>query len=153
VGSSRQGIQTLVEKVLGFDLKPRNKEIVWFHMGAFSWHWMLEAGVGLPFGYGRGVSPAQFVFTQRPDGKCIGYNDGARVTGNEARLMARLARFVAEYQRNLWNIYERTPEKERERMKDPRWESLYNVPVRRDFIDLTEQFADWAEHSRGFRVY
>jgi hypothetical protein len=137
---------------MGFDLKPRNKAAGFFHMGAFSWHWMLEAGVGLPFCYGKGIEPAQFVYGGRKDGLCIGYNDGARITASEARTMATLARWVADYQDAVHRLHDEATEEARKR-----WESdphrIYSLPVRRDFIKLARDFADWAEKSGGFRVY
>ena len=67
---------------MGYDLRPRNKAAGEFQMGAFSWCWMLDNGVGLPVGYGPGFAPGQFIYRTRPDGKCIGHNDGARISTN-----------------------------------------------------------------------
>lgn len=137
---------------MGYDLSPRNKSAGTFHAGAFSWSWALEAGLGLPFGHGRGIKPAQFVYSGRPDGLCLSYNDGARVTAKEARLMATVARWICEYQDNVWNVWNSYSEEQREAMRTDK-NGLYHLPVRRDFIDRLRAFADWAETSGGFRVY
>lgn len=121
-------------------------------MGTFSWSWMLENGVGLPVGYGRGFGPGQFIYLARPDGLCVGYNDGARVSASEAKQMAQVARWLADYQDALYREWEKIPEAERERMIEST-RLNYNVPVRRDFVEKVRAFAAWAEKSGGFRVY
>lgn len=119
-------------------------------MGAFSWGWMLDAGVGLPVGYGPGFRPAQFIYRKRPDGKCIAYNDGARVSAKEAKQMATIARLVAEYQDMLHSEWEKLDEQERQNIGNS---TVCKGPVRRDFVEKVRAFADWAEKSGGFRVY
>lgn len=135
---------------MGFDLKPRNKAAGGHSMGAFSWAWMLDAGVGLPLGVGPGFSPGSFVYKTRPDGNCVHYNDGAKVNSAEAKQMAQLARWVADYQDSLYELYMKEPEERRKHMQD---NTLYKVPVRRDFVERVRAFADWAEKSGGFRIY
>lgn len=135
---------------MGFDLRPRNKSAGIHSMGAFSWSWMLDAGVGLPVGYGPGSSPGSFVYRDRPDGRCVGYNDRARVTAAEAKQMAQVARWVADYQDDLYATFMKEPEENRKRMSDSH---IYKLPVRRDFVEKVRAFADWAEKSGGFRVY
>lgn len=137
---------------MGFDLHPRNKAAGNFHMGAFSWHWMLEAGVGLPFGYGKGIEPAQFVCGGRKDGKCIAYNDGARISAKEAREMAKIARWVADYQDHKRRIFCEASDEVKKRWEEDKYR-LYSLPVREDFVEKTRSFAEWAEKSGGFRVY
>jgi len=44
------------------------------------------------------------------------------------------------------------PASEQQRMRDDRTR-LYTLPVRRDFVEETRAFADWAEKSGGFRVW
>lgn len=135
---------------MGYDLKPRNKPAGWHH--ARGWSWMLEAGVGLPVGHGRGYTPGTFIYSSRPDGRSLGYNDGARVTAKEARQMAQIARWIAEHQGRVYEQWMLEPEQERARMvkNDHR---IYEPPIRRDFITGLMEFADWAEKSGGFRVY
>lgn len=134
---------------MGFDLTPRNKAAGDFSMGAFSWAWMLDAGVGFPVGYGPGPSPGSFVYRPRPDGLCVGYNDGARVTAAEAKQMAQLARWIADYQDDLYAEFMKEPEARREHMRST---PMYTVPVRRDFVEKVRAFADWAVKSGGFRI-
>ena len=137
---------------MGFDLRPRNKMAGDFHMGAFSWAWMLDNGVGLPLGYGPGFEPASFVYLARPDGKCVGYNDGAKVTAAEARDMAKIAGWLADYQDALHKEWEKEPkERQKSMLDDPH--RIYRSPVRRDFIDKVRAFAEWANRSGGFKVY
>jgi hypothetical protein len=137
---------------MGYDLRPRNKKVDGFSMGAFSWSWMLENGVGLPVGYGPGFAPAQFIYRIRPDGLCIGYNDGARVTAAEAKEMAKVARWVADYQDQLYALWMKEPEERRQRMQDDP-NRIYKCPVRRDFVEKVRAFADFAEKSGGFTVH
>lgn len=137
---------------MGYHLVPRNKNVDTFVMGAFSWPWMLKAGVGLPFGYGEGVVPASYVYTERPDGKSISDNDGAKVTAKEARQMAQLARWVVQYHKNLAWDWSRYPEQERNEMSSGHYRHLYTVPVREDFLEKALDFADWAETSGGFSI-
>ena len=136
---------------MGYDLRPRNKAAGEFQMGAFSWCWMLDNGVGLPVGYGPGFSPGQFCYRARPDGLCIGHKDGARVTAAEAKDMARVARWLADYQDDLYALWMRGPEDRRKHMQDDS-SRLYKAPVRRDFVEKVRAFAAWAEASGGFRV-
>ena len=137
---------------MGFDLRPRNKNAEDYSMGAFSWSWMLDNGVGLPVGYGPGFAPASFVYRTRPDGLCIAYNDGARVTAKEAKLMAMAARWLADYQDSLYDLWMKEPEEARDRMQSEPGR-IYKPPARRDFVEKVRAFADWAEKSGGFRVY
>lgn len=137
---------------MGFDLRARNKGAADFCMGAFSWSWMLNAGVGLPVGHGEGGEPASFCYKPRPDGKCLGHNDGARVSAKEAKQMAMVARWVADHEDRLHELWMRLSDAERER-RSSHHGRLYRIPVRRDFVDKARAFADWAEKSGGFRVY
>jgi hypothetical protein len=137
---------------MGFDLYARRKDVDSFRMGAFSWHWMLDAGVGLPLGYGKGYTPGKFVYKDRKDGLCIGYNDGARVTSKEAKQMAEIAEWIADYQDTLHECYQREPEEDRQRMESDN-SGLYKLPARRDFIEKMRRFAEWARTSGGFRVH
>ena len=136
---------------MGFDLYARNKKVPSFSMGAFSWTWMLEQGVGLVVGHGKGIEPASFIYATRPDGLSIGYNDGARVTAKEAKQMAFIARLIADHQERMHNEWEKLSEQRRQMIIDDRF-GTFNVPVRKDFIEKTRAFAAFAEISGGFRV-
>lgn len=137
---------------MSMDLHPRNKAAGCFSMGSFSWGWMLEQGVGLPVGHGRGIEPASFVYAGRPDGLTIGYNDGARVTAREARDMARIARWVADHQDRLHQLFSALAAERQKEIEEDRFK-VYNRPIRKDWIELMRAFADWAEASGGFRVH
>lgn len=139
---------------MGYDLNPRNKKLDSFHFGAFSWSWMLKCGVGWILGTGDGWAPGQYVEVSRPDGKSVNMNDRARVTGAEAKEMARFCRHLVRYQRTLRGLYEKEPADRRAEMEAVGLSTrgLYNLPVRTDFVDKVEAFADWAEKSGGFTV-
>lgn len=137
---------------MGMDLTARNKEIGEFHWGAFGWSWMLAEGVGLPVGHFAGLSAGEFIFLERPDGRSLGYNDGAKVSSKEAKEMAKVARWIVAKQRAMYQQYQSRSESERESMREDR-HKLYTLPVRQDWVDHLEKFADWAEKSGGFRVY
>lgn len=136
---------------MGMDLYPRNKDAGDFHWGAFGWSWMLAEGVGLPVGHFPGLAPGEFIYNGRPDGKSLGYNDGARVTAKEAKQMAMMARWIAAKQRAMQQQFESRPEKEQAAMREDRFK-LYTLPVRQDWVEKLDRFADWAEKSAGFRV-
>lgn len=137
---------------MGMDLRPLNKAAGDFHWGAFGWSWMLAEGVGLPVGHFSGLSPGEFIFLGRPDGRSLGYNDGARVTAKEAKQMAMVARWIVAKQRAMQEQFLARSEEDRERMREDRFK-LYTLPVRTDWVDQLEAFADWAEKSGGFRVH
>lgn len=137
---------------MGMDLRPRNKAAGDFHWGAFGWSWMLAEGVGLPVGHFPGLSPGEFIFLGRADGRSLGYNDGARVTAKEAKQMAMVSRWIVAKQRAMQDQFLARSEEERERMREDRFK-VYTLPVRTDWVDQLEAFADWAEKSGGFRVH
>jgi hypothetical protein len=137
---------------VSFNLRPRNKAMPDFSFGAFGWSWLLEAGAGFPVGHFKGIEPASFLYLGRQDGRCLGYNDGAKVSASEAREMAKLTRWIVLYQRTLHHHFEQRSEEDRAHMLD-NGQRLYNTPVRKDWLDHFERFADWAEKSGGFRVW
>lgn len=69
-------------------------------------------------------------------------NDGFRVTSFEAKVFARCARNYASIQNHLPPQYSETEE----RLSGVR-------KIRSDYTDKISKFADWAEASRGFRIY
>src|ERR1039457_2246220 len=83
---------------MGYDFTPRNKKAGCYHIGAFSWPNMLDAGLGLVLGTGQGFAPAEFIYITRPDGLCVQYNDGSRVTAKECKELAKVARWIAAVQ-------------------------------------------------------
>ncbi len=136
---------------MGYDLRPRNKAAGDFSIEESWLRWMLEHGVGLPLGCGPGFSKGYFICRTRPDGKCIGCDDGARVTAAEAKDMARAALWLADYQDALYAQWMKASEQSRQRMQDD-ITRIYTLPVRRDIVEKMRAFADWAKRSGGFRV-
>jgi hypothetical protein len=138
---------------MGFDLKAKRDDVDGFHMGAFSWSWMIDAGVGLPLCCGRGVEPASYVYKGDPENPGSPHsNDGFRVTEEQAKAMAQLARWIADYQDTLYEVWMREPEEHRTRVENDH-SGLYRLPVRRDFVEKVRRFADWAETSGGFEIH
>lgn len=136
---------------MGMDLYARNKAAGDFHWGAFGWSWMLAEGVGLPVGHFPGLAPGEFIYNDRPDGKSLGYNDGARVSAKEAKDMAKMARWIAAKQRAMTQSFESRSAEEQAAMREDRFK-IYTLPVRQDWVEQLDKFADWAEKSGGFRV-
>ena len=137
---------------MGMDLYPRNKDADEFHWGAFGWSWMLAEGVGLPVGHFPGLAPGEFIYNGRPDGKSLGYNDGARVSAKEAKEMAKMARWIAAKQRAMTQSFEARSAEEQAAMREDRFK-LYTLPVRQYWVEQLDKFADWAEKSGGFGVH
>lgn len=138
---------------MGFDLKPKKKDAGWFHMGALSWSWMLMEGVGLVIGTGPGKDPATFSYIPDAKGRCPNYNDGFEVSNAQAKMMAVAARGLVSVCRAVTAKWDEIPEPQRgETLKRNESLKLYKNPVRSDFIDKDEAFAEWAEKSGGFSV-
>ena len=140
---------------MGFDLKPHNSALEWFHFGAFSWLWMLDSGVGLVLSTGSGRKPASFFYQEDEQGFCPHYNDGFRVPAKEARMMAQIARGLVFVQHGINDEWEALSKEERTRdmaVNEGEFKNLYRTPVREDFLDRVSAFADWADRSKGFRI-
>lgn len=135
---------------MGFDLQASKKGHPDWSTGSFSWSWMIGAGVGIPVGTFNGHSPGTFIYMPRPDGLCIQYNDGAKVSAKEAKEMAKIARMLVIKYRQIRIIWDELDAAEQSRRKDA---GTYTLPVRDDFVDKMESFAEWAEGSGGFRVW
>ena len=138
---------------MGYDLKPRNKELEWYSMGIFSWSWMLNKGVGLVIGTGYAIKPAQYSYIADKRGASPQSNDGYYVTSKQAKIMAVVARglvSVEKFKVQQWNEY--TPEIQKQMQDWNDKHKLYNMPVREDFINKVENFAEWAEKSGGFWI-
>ena len=139
---------------MGYDLKPRNKDIGWFHFGAFSWSWMLNAGVGLVIGYGKAKDPASFSYIPDKKGRCPGYNDGYYVCADLAWAMAHAANGLVVSQHRIRKEWAAMSEDERQKaMEWNKRHKIYQEPVREDFIDLVEKFVQWAQKSHGFGIF
>lgn len=140
---------------MGYDLSPLAPDAEeGFHFGAFSWPWMLDAGVGLVIGTGPALQPASFTYQPDPEGLCVRYNDRALVTEEQAKLMAVAARGLVSVERFKRREFDKLPASEQaECMKFGAPKHYLNLPARDDFVDKVERFADWAEKSGGFEVH
>lgn len=137
---------------MGFDLRARKKGIATFSMGAFSYGWMMDSAVGLVVGYGKGLEPASYISYVRKDGCDLMHNDGGYVSAKEAKDMAKIARLLAEQQDRLHFHFEKLDKNAKERYEKNE-HKLYNLPVRKDFIQKIRDYADFAEKSGGYKVY
>jgi hypothetical protein len=140
---------------MGYDLYPRNKKLESFHMGAFSFSWMLDEGVGLVIGCGPSMNPGEFFYCSDEQGRCPMYNDGFRVDAEHARAMSLAAYGLAAKERWIAGEWAKlTPDEraEKERANKEFKKDLYRPAVRDDFIDKAEKFAAWAWESGGFAI-
>ena len=139
---------------MGFSLKPRNKKLGWFEIGAFSWPWMLGEGVGYIIGYGNAKSPASFSYVPDKKGRCPAYSDGYYVSADLAWAMGQAALGLVSVYRHVakeWDAMEPDERKEAEKVNEQL--RLYRTPVRKDFIDKAENFGVWAQKSKGFGIF
>lgn len=135
---------------MGYHLKPKNKELDYFSFGAFSWSWLLKSGAGLAVNVTRGLEPSSYYYIPDKKGRSPQSNDGYYVTSKNAKLMAQLTRVIV----NGEHIFARDWEKLSDDRKNFFSNSLgIQGAVRDDFLDRAEQFADWAEKSKGFWIY
>lgn len=73
---------------MGFDLYPRRKNVEPVSFNGFMWAGMMDTGIGLVIGAGDGGG-GQWFFCG--EGENPFFNDGARVSAPDARVMARCA--------------------------------------------------------------
>ena len=144
---------------MGYDFIPRNKKAGDYQIGSFSWPFMLDAGLGLVLGTGKGFAPAEFIYITRPDKLCVQYNDGARVTAKECRELAKVARWIAAVEDARIKQWATIPQERKDQMvsANKMLESnanspLYNLPWHPDVVQRFRTFADWAEQSGGFKI-
>jgi len=138
---------------MGYDLRPRHKEIGDFHFGAFNWGWMLDAGVGLVLGAGPSIKPATFRYSHDKKGRCPYYNEGFHVTSKDAKTMALIAYGLVSVEKGKWSEWNSFTDDEKRTIEEPRMSGVYRRPVREDFIEKVERFATWAVQSGGFWIY
>lgn len=140
---------------MGYALRPRNKELETFRIGAFSWTWLLGEGVGLAVFYGNSHRPASYVYSPRKVRGGISSpasNDGFPVSKKESKIMALLAIAVIHRYKHINEEVSKLSEEERERKKSM-FPDIYNWGVREDFLEKAEKFAEFAEKSNGFRIF
>ncbi len=159
---------------MGYDLRPKNNKAGDFHFGAYSFPVLLDfCGHLWPCIHNGGQWYCAFgVDPRMPQGDTyprILSNDGFKVTAEEARIMARVARNVVAIQRTLPDP---TPEElatagvrqkmafKREDVEALLMKALggsvpgpWPVKIRADFTDQFEKFADWSERSGGFEIW
>lgn len=123
-------------------------------MGAFSFAWMLNEGVGLVIGCGPSMNPGEFFYLRDKQGRCPMYNDGFRVDADHARAMAMAAYGLAQKERWIAGEWAKLTPDERalKERGNKEWRHLYREPVRDDFIEKVEDFAKWAWDSGGFAI-
>lgn len=140
---------------MGYDLYAKNKDAGEFHFGAFSWPWLLDAGVGLAIGQGPGFSPASYFYQPDRKGRDPMSNDGFHVKAADAKLMARLARVVVDLEKNRAEAFDKLPTETKAELSSfgSRTAHIYKMPVRDDFRQKALEFADWAEKSGGFTIH
>ena len=137
---------------MSFDLRPSNKKVSTYCMGSSCYFWMMDNGVGMVVGYGKGIEPGSYIFHKRKDDNNLMYNDGAKVTAREAKEMSKIALRLSDYQDMLYNEFEKLDEKtKKEYQKNEK--GYYNLPIRRDFVENIRAFSEFAQKSGGFRVY
>ena len=77
-------------------------------------------------------------------------NCGFEITEEEAKVLARIARNYAAIQRT---VPEPSEEERNRPISTPEYLQPFPKLIRHDWIELYEQFAEWAEQSQGFKVY
>ncbi len=133
---------------MGYDLKPRNKNIDEFCFGSFSWGWLMQSGVGLAIGITRGLRTFSYYYTPDKKGRDPNCNDGYYVTSKQAKLMSVLCNSIVSGERKIAIDWESIPENEKKYLEDKG-----SAPVREDFVDKAERFAEWAKKCGGFWIY
>lgn len=141
---------------MGYDFRAVKRGVDGFHLGAFSWPWMLDQGPGLLLGYGTGLKPGSYVY--KANGGARGgspvTNDGYRVGARDAKILARLLRELADVHDHRRRAFDAESEEWRNRVTAlSSRDQVYKLPVRADFVAQMRGFAEWAERSGGFRVY
>jgi hypothetical protein len=153
---------------MSYDFRPRNEEAGEFHLGAFSWPFLLEACGYLFPAIHRG---GQWYQAPNDDPRFQGEypetlsNDGFAVTEEEAQIIARIARNFVAIQRTLPEENRgaglmKQMEINREDLLARMREVLYGsdpqpwpLKIRDDFVEKFAAFADWAEQSGGFEIH
>ena len=154
---------------MGYDLIARNKSADTFHFGAFSFPVLLEAcGYLFPCIHNGsrwycvfGVDPRMPKSDKYPR---VLSNDGFKVTAEEAKIMARIARNYVEIQHSLPDSNETQDMRSKSVFAKDDVEKLMNamhgnkdepwpVKIRTDFAAKFAEFAEWAEKSGGFEIH
>lgn len=139
---------------MSYDLHAKNKNVESIRIGAFSWPIMLQdSGMGYVLGYGKSRVPGEYVYLNGNNGSPVS-NDGYRVTSEEAKIMAKIARGYVSVKRFINDQWEALDEAERiesEQLKI-NGKPLYEQQTGDGFLELIEKFAEFAERSGGFCI-
>jgi hypothetical protein len=139
---------------MGYELKPRNKKVKQIHF-SLVWPIMLqECGMGYILGYGAGRCPTSYVYKSGNNGSPSS-NDGYRVSANDAKYMAKVARGYVSVNRFNNAEWEAMDKEDAEIAKQAKYDGkpLYNLPVSENMLTNYEKFADFAEASGGFTIH
>jgi hypothetical protein len=143
---------------MGYSLIPKKRGVETIDVGGFSWPMHLqETGAGFILGYGEGLAPATYVYSQGNNGSPVS-NDGYVVTSQESKAMAMCMRgyiSVATFVNKQW--VEKFPdEKEREKMAEfinpATGTRLYKTFMGEKRLQELEKIADFCERSGGFKI-
>ena len=141
---------------MSYDLVPKNKEVKEMSVGAFVWPIILqETGMGYVLGYGEGRSPGSYVYKPDKRGASPASNDGYFVTSREAKMMAAVGRGFISVNRFINKEWDAMPEDKRKKdleYKTHEGKLLYKQPWHEDRLKQIENFCDFAEASKGFRI-
>lgn len=137
---------------MAYDFFPKNPNAEPYSLGAFSWPIMLEAGLGLVLGTGKGFRPGEFVYLSRPDGRCVQYNDGATVTPEECAELAKVCRWIVAIQEARIREWEKLEEPTRRMMKADK-AGTYTLPWHPGYIQKFRDFATWCDQAQGFEIH
>lgn len=152
---------------MSYDLRPLNKDVEEFRFGAFSFPVLLEA-CGYLFSCIQDGGRWYCAFgTDERMGDTYPLlitNDGFRVTAEEARIIARVARNFVAIQRTLPVENETEDLRSKSTFTKSDVQRLIDamhgnkpgpwpVRIRTDFTDRFEKFAEWAERSGGFEIW
>jgi hypothetical protein len=150
---------------MGHDLVANNKELEGLHMAGAWLHLLGQCGAYFP--YLTQGARWYALFDERmtthyhsddDDQRVATYqeypaiicNCGFEITEEEARVLARIARNYAAIQKTL---SEPSEEEENQPITVPDYLRPFPRYIRRDWVELYERFAEWAEQSQGFKIY
>jgi hypothetical protein len=139
---------------MSYTLNPSNKKSKPISFGAFSWPILLqETGMGYVLGYGKSKDPAGYVYQSGNHGSPVS-NDGYRVTAEDAKMMARIARgyvSVKEFVNKQWETLS-IEEKERAKEITHNGKPIYTPETSQQWLSKLIEFAEFAEKSKGFKI-
>ena len=154
---------------MSYDLRAANTDIDDFTLGAFSFPVLLEAcGYLFPCIHNGGRWYCVFGADPRMPKGCkypaLLSNDGFKVTADEAKIMARIARNLVEVQRSLPDDNATNDMRSKSTFTKDDLHILMNamhgngpepwpVKIRTDFTDKFQAFAEWADLSGGFEIW